>query len=145
MTGFIKWYNIYAIIRHIKKRVPMNQTKKNDFSLQGMKEKGSGLLEMAGGFLSNAVAIFKKDESTMTIDEKVEKQHLLNFVYGMGAGIVIYHFLIGAVLILGIIWFYNLSLKKTKTIMHEQKPAKRTYKKRKTTETASTENHTSSK
>jgi len=112
----------------------MNQTEKNNFSIQTMKEKGSGLLEMAGGFLSNAISIFKKDESTMTIDEKVEKQHLLNFVYGMGAGIVIYHFLIGAVLILGIIWFYNLSLKKTKTIIHEHKPVKRTYKKRKTAE-----------
>ncbi len=128
----------------------MNQTEKNDFSLQTIKQKGSSFLGTAGNFLSNAVAIFKKDESTMTIDEKVEKQHLLNFVYGMGAGIVIYHFLIGAVLILGIIWFYNLSLKKTKTIIHEHKPVKRTYKKRKTAETsstklASTENHTSSK
>ena len=134
MAGFIRQNYIYAIIRNIRKRVSMNQTEKNDFSLQTMKEKGSSLLEMAGGFLSNAIAIFKKDESTMTIDEKVEKQHLLNFVYGMGAGIVIYHFLIGAVLILGIIWFYNLSLKKTKTIIHEHKPVKRTYKKRKTTE-----------
>jgi len=145
MVGFIHCYYIYAIIVYIKKRVSMNQTEKSDFSLQTIKEKGSSILEMAGGFLSNAVSIFKKDESTMTIDEKVEKQHLLNFVYGMGAGIVIYHFLIGAVLILGIIWFYNLSLKKTKTIIHEHKPVKRTYKKRKTTEIASTENHTSSK
>lgn len=130
---------------YITKRVPMNQTEKNDFSLQTMRQKGSSILQMAGGFLSNAVAIFKKDESTMTIDEKVEKQHLLNFVYGMAAGIVIYHFLIGAVLILGILWFYNLSLKKTKTIIHEHKPVKRTYKKRETTEIASAENHTSSK
>ena len=145
MVGFISRYYIYAIITYIKKRVSMNQTEKNDFSLQTMKEKGSSLLQMAGGFLSNAIAIFKKDESTMTTDEKVEKQHLLNFIYGMGAGIVIYHFLIGAVLILGIIWFYNLSLKKTKTIIQEQEPAKRTYKKRKTTQTDSTENHTSSK
>lgn len=145
MVGFIDCSYIYAIMTYITKRVSMNQTEKSDFSLQTIKEKGSSLLEMAGGFLSNAIAIFKKDESTMTIDEKVEKQHLLNFVYGMGAGIVIYHFLIGAVLILGIIWFYNLSLKKTKTIIHEHKPAKRTYKKRKITETSSTQNHTSSK
>ncbi len=123
----------------------MNQTEKNNFSLHTIKEKGTGLLEMAGSFLSNAISIFKKDESTMTIDEKVEKQHLLNFVYGMVAGIVIYHFLIGAVLILGIIWFYNASLKKTKTIIHEHKPVKRTYKKRKIIETSSTKNHTSSK
>ena len=123
----------------------MNQTEKKDFSLQTIKEKSSTLLESAGGFLSNAIDIFKKDESTMTIDEKIEKQHLLNFIYGMGAGIVIYHFLIGAVLILAIIWFYNLSLKKTKTLIEEQKPARRTYKKRKPAETTSTQNHTSSK
>ena len=114
----------------------MNQTDKNDFSLQNIKEKSSSLLTSAGNFLSNAVSIFKKDESTMTIEEKIEKQHLLTFVYGMGAGIVIYHFMIGALLILGIIWFYNFSLKKTKTLISEQeveiKPVKkRTYRKRK--------------
>ncbi len=114
----------------------MNTTDKNEFTLQNIKEKGTSLLESASGFLSNAVDIFKKDESTMTIEEKIEKQHLLNFVYGMGAGIVIYHFMIGALLILGIIWFYNFSLKKTKTLINEQnlevKPVKkRTYKKRK--------------
>ncbi|MEA2047825.1 MAG: hypothetical protein U9O64_05190 [Campylobacterota bacterium] len=123
----------------------MNTKEKNDFSLQVMKEKGSTLIETASGFFSNAIAIFKKDESSMTLEEKVEKQHLLNFIYGMGAGIVIYHFLIGAVLILGIMWFYNLSLKKTKTLMHEQQPAKRRYKKRKTTQTPSAEDHTASK
>lgn len=102
----------------------------NNFTLQNMKEKGIGLLVSSGNFLDNAIGIFRKDESTMTTEEKVEKQHMLNFIYGMGAGIVIYHFLIGAVLLLGIIWFYNLSLKKTKTLMEEQKPTKRTYKKR---------------
>ncbi|WP_309496782.1 hypothetical protein [Sulfurovum sp.] len=116
----------------------MNTTDKNEFTLQNIKEKGTSLLESAGGFLSNAISIFKKDESTMTIEEKVEKQHLLNFIYGMGAGIVIYHFMIGALLILGIIWFYNFSLKKTKTLISEQevvnKPVKkRTYKKRQPT------------
>jgi hypothetical protein len=113
-----------------------NTTDKNEFSLQNIKEKGTSLLESAGGFLSNAVDIFKKDESSMTIEEKIEKQHLLNFVYGMGAGIVIYHFMIGALLILGIIWFYNFSLKKTKTLISEQTVEtttvkKRTYRKRK--------------
>ncbi len=111
----------------------MNEIEKNNFTLQNIKEKGSSLLQSAGSFLDNAIGIFKKDESTMTTEEKIEKQHMLNFIYGMGAGIVIYHFLIGAVLLLGIIWFYNLSLKKTKTIMEENKPKKRTYKKRKTT------------
>jgi hypothetical protein len=109
----------------------MNQAEKNNFTLQNIKEKGTGLLISAGSFLDNAIDILKKDESTMTTEEKVEKQHMLNFIYGMGAGIVIYHFLIGAVLLLGIIWFYNLSLKKTKVLMEENKPKKRTYKKRK--------------
>ena len=120
----------------IKKRVLMNTKDKNEFTLQNIKEKGTSLLASASGFLSNAVDIFKKDESTMTVEEKIEKQHLLNFLYGMGAGIVIYHFMIGALLILGIIWFYNFSLKKTKNLINEQtiesKPVKkRTYRKRK--------------
>ena len=118
----------------------MNNTEqKNNFTLQNIKEKGSGLLASAGSFLDNAIGIFKKDESTMTTEEKIEKQHMLNFVYGMGAGIVIYHFLIGAVLLLGIIWFYNLSLKKTKVLMEEQKPKKRSYKKRQTNKEITTE------
>lgn len=110
----------------------MNEIEKNNFTLQNIKEKGSSLLQSAGGFLDNAISVFKKDESSMSTEEKIEKQHMLNFIYGMGAGIVIYHFLIGAVLLLGIIWFYNLSLKKTKVLMEEQKPKKRTYKKRNT-------------
>ncbi|HFD13823.1 MAG TPA: hypothetical protein ENJ34_00810 [Epsilonproteobacteria bacterium] len=117
----------------------MNETEKNNFTLQNIKEKGTGLLVSAGSFLDNAIGIFKKDESTMTTEEKVEKQHMLNFIYGMGAGIVIYHFLIGAVLLLGIIWFYNLSLKKTKVLMDEAKPKKRTYKKRKSTKATTNE------
>jgi len=99
----------------------MNETEKNNFSLENMKKKSSGFVQKVSGFIDNAVKIFKKDESSMNTEEKIEKQHLLNFTYGIAAGIVIYHFLIGAVLILGIIWFYNLSLKKTKTLMHEQK------------------------
>jgi len=118
----------------------MNHTEKNNFTLQNIKEKSANILQSAGGFLDNAIGIFKKDEALMTSEEKIEKQHMLNFIYGMGAGIVIYHFLIGAVLLLGIIWFYNLSLKKTKTIMEESKPKKRTYKKRKTTKASTQEN-----
>ncbi len=110
----------------------MNEIEKNNFTLQNIKAKGSSILQSAGSFLDNAIAVFKKDESTMTTEEKIEKQHMLNFIYGMGAGILIYHFLIAAVLLLGIIWFYNLSLKKTKVLMEEQKPKKRSYKKRKT-------------
>ncbi len=116
----------------------MNQIEKNNFTLQNIKAKGSSILHGAGSFLDNVISVFKKDESTMTTEEKIEKQHMLNFIYGMGAGILIYHFLIGAVLLLGIIWFYNLSLKKTKVLMEENKPKKRSYKKR-NTNTASTE------
>ncbi len=108
----------------------MNETEQNNFTLQTIKEKGTSILTGASNFLDNAISIFKKDEATMTTEEKIEKQHLLNFIYGMGAGIVIYHFLIGALLLLGIIWFYNLSLKKTKSLMEEQTPEKKTYKKR---------------
>ncbi len=118
----------------------MDEIEKNNFTLLNIKEKGTGLLTSASNFLDNAISVFKKDESTMTTEEKIEKQHMLNFIYGMGAGIVIYHFLIGAVLLLGIIWFYNLSLKKTKVLMEEQKPKKRVYKKRKSTK-ATTENN----
>jgi len=110
-----------------------------NFTLQQIKEKGTTLLTQASGFLDNAIHIFKKDESLMSTDEKIEKQHLLNFIYGMGAGIIIYHFLIGAVLLLGIVWFYNLSLKKTKTLIEEQVPKKRTYKKRKTAKVSTEE------
>lgn len=98
----------------------MNQIEKNNFTLRSIKDKGTSLLGTASGFLSNAVKIFKKDESKMNVEEKIEKQHLLNFGYGVGAGIVIYHFLIGAVLVLAIVWFYNISLKKTKTLISEQ-------------------------
>lgn len=117
----------------------MNETEKNNFSLDKIKQTGTGFIAKIGGFLDNAVKIFKKDEASMSTEEKIEKQHLLNFTYGIGAGIVIYHFMIGAVLILAIIWFYNLSLKKTKILIEEQKPTKRTYKKRKTTKSHSQE------
>jgi hypothetical protein len=106
----------------------MNQIEKNNFTLQGIKDKGVGLIGIASGFLNNAVKIFKKDESKMNLEEKIEKQHLLNFGYGIGAGIVIYHFLIGAVLVLAIVWFYNLSLKKTKTLIAEQLPKEKSSK-----------------
>lgn len=111
----------------------MNEIEKNNFTLQGIKKKGSDILQSAGSFLDNAIGIFKKDEALMSTEEKIEKQHMLNFIYGMGAGIVVYHFLLGAVLLLGIIWFYNLSLKKTKVLLEESKPKKRTYKKRTST------------
>ena len=100
----------------------------NNFNLQTIKEKGTKLLAGASDFLDNAIQIFKKDEAQMSTEEKLEKQHLLNFIYGMGAGIVIYHFLIGAILLLAIIWFYNLSLKKTKSIVEGQTPQEHNHK-----------------
>jgi hypothetical protein len=102
----------------------MNETEKKTITLEKIKDKGNGFVQKVGGFIDNAVKIFKKDESSMSTDEKIEKQHLLNFTYGIGAGIVIYHFLIGAILILGIMWFYNISLKKTKRLIEEKKGEK---------------------
>ncbi len=112
----------------------MNTPEKTDTTLfQTLKENSANLLTTANTFLANAVTIFKKDESTMTVEEKIEKQHMLNFIYGAGAGIVLYHFFIGAILLLVIIWLYGLSLKKTQGLVEEVKPKKRTYKRRKRT------------
>ncbi len=112
----------------------MNTPEKTDTTLfQTLKENSTNLLTTANTFLANAVTIFKKDESTMTVEEKIEKQHMLNFIYGAGAGIVLYHFFIGAILLLVIIWLYGLSLKKTQGLVEEVKPKKRTYKRRKRT------------
>lgn len=108
----------------------MNSTQDNYSTLERIKNKSSGLLASASKLLENAITVFKKDEVNMSTEEKIEKQHMLIFIYGMGAGIVIYHFLVGAVLLLGILWFYSMSLKKTKILIEEQKPKKRTYKKR---------------
>ena len=119
----------------------MNQNEPSHTLLQSIKENGTTLLNNAGGFLTNAIEIFRKEESQMSVEEKIEKQHLLNFLYGVGTGIIIYHFLIGALLILGMLWLYGLSLKKTKGLIEEVKPKKRTYKRRKSvsTKTSSTE------
>jgi len=110
----------------------MNEIEKSEFSLTQIKKKSSGVVDSISNFVSNAVGIFKKDESAMSFEEKIEKQNLLTFVYGMGAGIVIYHFMVGALLILGIVWFYTISSKKTKNLIKEQAPKKRVYRKRKT-------------
>ena len=97
--------------------------------------KRGGFLSTIGNSFSSAISVFTKDEKEMTLEEQVEKQNLLTFIYGMGAGIVVYHFMIGAVLILGIVGFYSFSLKKTKRLVQEQqKPVKRTYKKKKKVE-----------
>lgn len=108
----------------------MNKNDNSPIILQTVKQKSSGVISTISTMLHNVVGIFKKDEAVMSSEEKIEKQHTLTFIYGMGAGIVIYHFLIGALLLLGILWFYSLSLKKTKVVVEEQKPKKRTYRKR---------------
>jgi len=114
----------------------MNKNENSPIILQTVKQKSSGVVSTITNMIHNAIGIFKKDEAVMSSEEKIEKQHTLTFIYGMGAGIVIYHFLIGALLLLGILWFYSLSLKKTKVVVEEQKPKKRTYRRRtKKTET----------
>lgn len=114
----------------------MNKNENSPIILQTVKQKSSGIVSTITNMIHNAIGIFKKDEAVMSSEEKIEKQHTLTFIYGMGAGVVIYHFLIGAMLLLGILWFYSLSLKKTKVVVEEQKPKKRTYRKRtKKTET----------
>jgi len=71
-------------------------------------------------FVQNSIVIFKKNEAEMTIDEKVEKQHILTFVYGMATGIILYHFLIGAILIVAVIGLYGYSVNKTKKLLTEK-------------------------
>jgi len=114
----------------------MKQIEKNHIELLPIEEeKKEGFLANIGSTFSNAISSFTKDEKEMNLEEQIEKQNLLTFIYGMGAGIVIYHFMIGAVLILGIVGFYSLSLKKTKKLVQaQQKPVKRTYKRRKKVE-----------
>ena len=117
----------------------MSTIDENDIALKNFKKKGTNILGNINESISNALDIFKKDESSMTIEEKIEKQHLFSFIYGMGAGIVVYHYMIGALLILVIIWFYNLSLKRTKILIDEQRieskaTKRRSNKKRKSTE-----------
>ena len=95
-------------------------------------EKPSGVLGTISNVFSSTISVFTKDEHLMTTEEKIEKQHTLTFIYGMGAGVVVYHFMVGAVLILGIVGFYSFSLKKTKRLVKEQeKPVKRSYKRKK--------------
>lgn len=64
--------------------------------------------------------LFKKDESKMTKEEKVEKQHVMTFFYGMVAGVIVYHFLIGVLLITVVLALYFYSVKKTKSLMSEE-------------------------
>jgi len=56
----------------------------------------------------------------MSKEEKIEKQHVMTFIYGMVAGVIVYHFLIGVVLIAVVIGLYAYSVQKTKSIMSEE-------------------------
>ena len=85
-----------------------------------IKEEGSSFLSTIVVFVQNSIATFRKSESEMTVEEKVDKQHILTFIYGMVAGVIVYHFLIGAILIVGLIVLYSYSVKKTKKLMHDK-------------------------
>ena len=94
--------------------------KKSGFSISKIKEESSSILQTFSNFITNGVSLFKKDELSMTKEEKVEKQHVMTFVYGMVAGVIVYHFLIGVVLIAVVIGLYGYSVQKTKTLMNEE-------------------------
>ncbi|CAA6799021.1 MAG: Unknown protein [uncultured Sulfurovum sp.] len=98
----------------------MFNTTKKGFSISKIKEGSNSIVQTLSDFISDGVALFKKDESSMTKEEKVEKQHVMTFLYGMVAGVIVYHFLIGVVLIAVVIGLYGYSVQKTKTLMNEE-------------------------
>jgi len=93
---------------------------KETTTLSKIKKESSALLSSVTGFVQSSIELFKKDESKMTLEEKVEKQHIMTFGYGMVTGLIVYHFLIGALLVVGVIALYSYSVKKTKKLMHEE-------------------------
>ena len=97
----------------------MLKATKSGFSFSKIKEESSSMLQTFSSFINNGISLFKKDESTMTKEEKVEKQHLMTFIYGMVAGVIVYHFLIGVILIAVVIGLYGYSVQKTKTLMND--------------------------
>ena len=97
----------------------MLKTTKNGFSFSRIKEESNSMLQTFSNFINNGISLFKKDESAMTKEEKIEKQHVMTFIYGMVAGVIVYHFLIGVVLIAVVIGLYGYSVQKTKTLMSE--------------------------
>ena len=98
----------------------MLKSTKSGFSFSKIKEESNSILQTVSDFINNGMALFKKDESKMTKEEKVEKQHVMTFVYGMVAGVIVYHFLIGVVLIAVVIGLYAYSVQKTKKIMNDE-------------------------
>ncbi len=97
----------------------LKKSKTKSFSISKIKEESSSILQTITDFVQDGIALFKKDESSMSKEEKVEKQHVMTFVYGMVAGVIVYHFLIGVVLIAVVIGLYAYSVQKTKKIMSE--------------------------
>jgi hypothetical protein len=89
-------------------------------NISKVKEKSSSILHTINEFVFNTMNLFKKDESKMTKEEKVEKQHVMTFFYGMVAGVIVYHFLIGVLLIAVVMGLYFYSVKKTKSLMAEE-------------------------
>jgi len=89
-------------------------------NISKVKETSGSILQTINEFVFNTFNLFKKDESKMTKEEKVEKQHIMTFIYGMVAGIIVYHFLIGVVLIAVVIGLYFYSVGKTKDLMNEE-------------------------
>ena len=98
----------------------MFKTTKSTFSFSKIKEESSSMLQRFSSFINNGISLFKKDESAMSKEEKIEKQHVMTFIYGMVAGVIVYHFLIGVVLIAVVIGLYSYSVQKTKSIMNEE-------------------------
>lgn len=95
----------------------MFKTTKSTFSFSKIKEESNSILQTFSSFINNGISLFKKDESAMSKEEKIEKQHVMTFIYGMVAGVIVYHFLIGVVLIAVVIGLYAYSVQKTKSIM----------------------------
>ena len=97
-----------------------NKEVKQSTTFSKIKEESSALFSTVTTFIQSSIELFRKDEAKMTLDEKVEKQHVLTFIYGMVTGLIIYHFLIGALLIMGVVALYSYSVKKTKKIMKNE-------------------------
>lgn len=98
----------------------MFKKSKSKLSISKIKEESGSVLQTLNGFIQNTIALFKKDESNMTKEDKVEKQHVMTFIYGMVAGVIVYHFLIGVLLIAVVIGLYYYSVQKTKALMDDE-------------------------
>lgn len=98
-------------------------------NISKVKAKSGSILHTINEFFFNTMNLFKKDESKMSKEEKVEKQHVMTFLYGMVAGVIVYHFLIGVLLISVVIGLYFYSVKKTKSLMSEENALEESPKK----------------